>query len=147
MAHISLAPHYGPRIDEVEDFPTLEALKAYMAMVSDTEVTELPAHQVEEASKLYEPLGLSGTYMVTGIEGKYYDGYVPGKDLTEAGWVDAPENDKPWPLEVTPNMSGYDIMVAVAASEANGYPYINHVWFEGLDIDTEARTLKFSMGS
>lgn len=93
-----------------------------------------PLDGFENFIKMYYPsLGLSGTFMVTGIEGMYYDGYVGV--------------DKPWPLEITPEMTPFDIMVAVTQSEANGYPDINHVWFEDMDIDEDNKTIHFSMGS
>jgi hypothetical protein len=43
-------------------------------------------------------------------------------------------------------MSAFNIMVAVERSEANGYPHVNHVWFESMEIDEEGRTIKFGMG-
>lgn len=94
-----------------------------------------PFEHFGELQRMYAPLGLTpGTYMVTGIEGEHYDGYND-------------PNEVAWPLEVTELMSAFDIMVAVAASAANGYPDVNHVWFEFLTIDTLVRTLRFSMGS
>jgi hypothetical protein len=95
---------------------------------------------------MYSPAGFDGVYMVTGIEGKYYDGYVSG-ELQKAEDGEVRYNDVPWPLAVTPEMSVFDIMVAVAASEANGYPDVNHVWFEAVDIDDQAHTMHFCMGS
>jgi len=100
---------------------------------------------------MYRPLGLSGTFMVTGIEGKNYDGYVPGQrgEHIDGVWTTfpAPENDAPWPLEVQPEWSMFNIMEAVASSEYNGYPHVNHVWFEFCTIDQETKTIQFSMGS
>jgi len=94
-----------------------------------------PFEHFGELQKMFEPLGLMpGTYMVTGIEGKFYDGYND-------------PDEKPWPLEVTPGMSAFDIMLAVEKSEANGYLDVNHVWFEHVDIDVMAMTIHFSMGS
>jgi hypothetical protein len=108
-----------------------------------------PLDGFEEYYKMYQPLGLSGSFRVTGIEGKNYDGYVPGKRLIEGTgqWMDAPDNDLPWVLMVQPEWSMFNIMEAVAASEYNGYPDVNHLWFEGATIDEEERTIKFNMGS
>lgn len=131
------------RIDDLESIDTLDKLKANVnELYSDDEVQP-------DYSGMFEPLGLMpGTYMVTGIEGKNYDGYVSGKDLVDGVWVDAPNNDTPWPLQVTsPEQSAFDIMVLVTASEFNGYPDVNHVWFEMLEVDVLAMTLKFHMGS
>lgn len=128
------------RIDELREIPTPDALRAYLLQCG--------IGGFESFKHMYDPLDLpEGIYMVTGIEGKYYDGYVPGKKLADGVWVDEPQNDKPWPLQVTPSMSAFDIMLAVAASEANGYPDINHVWFERFTVDADAKTLKFDMGS
>ena len=116
------------RIDELDTISNPKDLIYYLDDVEQiSSFTEL--------KRMYEPLGLMpGSYMVTGIEGQYYNGY---NDPDEAGW----------PLDVTESMSAFDIMVAVAASAANGYPNVNHVWFETLTIDVLARTLQFSMGS
>ena len=41
----------------------------------------------------------------------------------------------------------FDIMQLVAANPANGYPDINHVWFEAVDVDVLKQTIHFHMGS
>jgi hypothetical protein len=141
------------RIDELESINSAFALLNYMHQVAGgcyvvKEIgvsSEVPGNLADdqgnpfedfgELQRMYVPLGLMpGTYMVTGIEGKHYNGYNDPDEVA-------------WPLEVTEGMSAYDIMMAVAASEANGYPDVNHVWFEFLTIDVLALTLKFSMGS
>ena len=122
------------RIEEVEEIKTLEDLTDFLANLYDPQDEPEDYQRVLATyTEMLTPLNLKpGTYMVTGIEGKFCDGYGQGQ---------------PWPLVVTPNMSVFDIMVAVAASEANGYPDINHVWFEAVDIDDQAHTMHFSMGS
>lgn len=151
------------RIDEVchngsspEELSNETLLRQYLAEVNagvfDQQGNPQPSREVEEFERyraMYVPLGLpAGPYKVTGIEGRNFDGYVPGRRLTEGGqWVDAPENDQPWVLQVEPQYSAFDLMVLVANSEFNGYPHVNHVWFESLVINSEARTLQFGMGS
>lgn len=115
------------RIDELDTINTPDLLEAWLVETEDQGRSEVLA-------KMFEPLGLMpGTYMVSGIEGQYYDGYE--------------DSGQPWPLEVTEAMSAFDIMQAVVLSEANGYPDINHVWFESLEVDVMALTLRFGMGS
>jgi len=152
------------RIDEFMDMDTPEKLYQYLCEVAgvqelspkeehpqtsssnvthdpNTNTSKLeygsPSYSIEDfdrLKKMYEPLGLMpGTYMVTGIEGKFHPEY---------------DEDTPWPLhDVREEYSAFDIMVLVESSEANGYPHVNHVWFEGMDIDVMAMTIHFSMGS
>jgi len=82
---------------------------------------------------MYQPLNIpGGLYMVNGIEGRNYDGYA---------------NDAPWPLEVVGTATTFDIMEAVSQSSYNGYPNAHHIYFEDVTIDTELKTISFSMGS
>lgn len=133
--------------DAPEGLNNVDALIAHAAnLYNDDEVERMK--YIAENLGMYAPLNLpAGVYKVTGIEGKFYDGYVPGKNLIDGVWVDAPGNDTPWPLEVSSNMAAIDLMQAVAKSEANGYPDVNHIYFEGVTIDPVARTIRFSMGS
>jgi len=156
------------RIDELEDIDTVAKMEANLleCHADDTE----PPNYLEAYKRMYDVLDLMpGTYMVTGIEGLFYDGYVSGKRLVSvdestpaaappatgdwtvtvpnAKWVDDPDNDRPWPLEVPAGATMFDIMQLVAASDANGYPDINHVWFEAVDVDVLKQTLHFHMGS
>jgi len=125
------------RIDELEDIDTVAKMEANLleCHADDTE----PPNYLEAYKRMYDVLDLMpGTYMVTGIEGIFYDGYVPNE----------PEgNDVPWPLEVPAGATMFDIMQLVAANPANGYPDINHVWFEAVDVDVLKQTLHFHMGS
>lgn len=57
-----------------------------------------------------------------------------------------PDNN-PFPMVLTPDMAPINIMMEAVKSPANGYPNINHVWFEQMEIDDVARTIKFHMGS
>lgn len=123
------------RIDELDELSNPTLLKEVLEQ--NREGGTWPKTLEEEVAELlpmYNSLNLpSGIYMVTGIEGKNYGGYN-GPDI-------------PWPLQVEPSMSIFDIMVLVSNSEYNGYPDINHVWFEYVTVDVEARTIQFSMGS
>lgn len=91
--------------------------------------------------RMYIPLGLSGVYTIYGIDTAANS--YPGPTTVSVNVQGVPGT-----IEVTPSMSPFDIMVAAVAwsdAEFDGFPH--HCWFEGLDIDTEAHTLKFSMGS
>jgi len=125
------------RIDELEEINSVDKMQANLleCHADDTE----PPDYLNTYKLMYDVLDLMpGTYMVTGIEGIFYDGYVPNE----------PEgNDVPWPLEVPAGATMFDIMQLVAANPANGYPDINHVWFEAVDVDVLKQTLHFHMGS
>jgi hypothetical protein len=142
--HKSVTVKLHGRIDELDEVSTHAAMVERVNDYSGTTITgwgELDylfacLEARVELAAMFVPLGLTGSWMVTGIEGKHYNGYVPG-----------PDNDLPWPLVVEAHQSAFDLMQAVAGSEANGYPDSNHVYFESLTITPATMSLNFSMGS
>lgn len=91
--------------------------------------------------RMYEPLGLSGTYTVRGL-----DTAANSYPSMEEVCIDKQGN--PITIELTLSMSPFDIMGAVVAltdTLFDGFPH--HCYFEGLDVDPVAHTLTFSMGS
>lgn len=133
------------RIDELETIPTLEALAQHLHQVLGGTVLEY----TQQYAAMYQPLPgitLNAVYYVQGIEGIYFDGYVTGQ-LLVAGQFGPAVNNQPWPIHLRPGVTAYQLMLMVAASPYNGYPHVNHVWFEGLTVVPGCNLLSFGMGS
>ncbi len=142
---------YG-QIGELDIIDTIAKLEAWLIECNEVTVIDSVQQGVVEAAaelKLYahifEPIGIeAGTYLVHGIGGaNWLDGRKTG--CTVCGTYDC----RQFTIEVTPATTPFDLMLAVEAwalVEANGFDG-HHVYFEGLDIDIEARLLKFGMGS
>jgi hypothetical protein len=157
------------RWDDLEDIDTVDKLKAHLCEVAGVEELspkvehpQTPASSVvygseksqleygapcysledfEELSKAYAPLGLSGTYIVRGID-------TASNNYPSWDEVSLDKQGNPLTIEVTSEMSAFDIsvaMVKLSDSVFDGFPH--HCYFESLDIDPVARTLTFSMGS
>ena len=120
------------RIDELDTINTPELLREYLLDVGSDEEESQALRNFDEFCLVYQPLGLSGQFTVKGIEGNMEE---------DEEYVD-------FPLTVTPGMTVFNIMEAAwTETERVAWPDVNHVWFEGLDIDEENRVLQFSMGS
>lgn len=100
-----------------------------------------PLEHFGEYLKTYAPLCLAGQFTICGID-------TAANSYPSQDEIAFDKQGNPLTIEVKSDMSAFDItvaMVAIADSVFDGFPH--HCYFEGLDIDPEARTLTFSMGS
>ena len=111
------------RYDELDEMDTLERLQGtYHGEGSDGGERDL-----SRFATMYAPLGLSGDFVALGYT--------------------YPDDDVPVTLVLTPNMSGFDLMVAyMAARWPEGEEWeSNWYWFVGADIDEVSNRITFHM--
>ena len=134
---------YG-RWDELDEICTLKLLKEKLEEVhggtSDDEAADV-ARMYTELTPSYEPIGLSGTFTVCGID-TAANSYPLSRDIA------LDKQGVPLTISIGPHASAFDILhavVVVSDLAFDGFPH--HCYPEGLDIDIDKRMLYFHMGS